>query len=534
MSICTQCGMCTNSGGNTDRLPSLFDSIGPIMTGPSSSHTAGMVRIGRMCRQLIGGTPDTIDLYFYGALSMTYKGHASDSGVVAGLLGQLEDSPGIKTALQTAKAQGIPVVVHRYPDDTSHSPATVDTELTRNGERYRIVGLTIGGGEIQMSEVDGFPVELHGSEDGVLFSASKAYAAAELSAAVGATFQSCVSTVNDGVYFHTAISDRSLSEDAMAKLKVFASKVYPLAGLWDFKLVNAEPLVNSFDELLARAKASSIPAVAEEFEAQRSGVTREWIRKKTLEAWKTMKASVVAGLGKNNLVAGFMPGDDGAKLMKLVNEGKNLSGPIVGTAVARAIGVMEANGSMCCVCASPTAGSCGVIPGCLLTSAEQLHSSEDQIIDALLVAAMTGVLIAKRAPVSGALGGCQSEIGVASAMAAAGLVQLAGGTPLQCCEAMALALKNILGLICDPVAGPVEIPCIKRNTIGVGNAYVAADMALAGIRSVIPPDEVVDALINTQQLLPRELRGTLIGGLASTKTARQLKDVWYKRMEEMG
>ena len=147
---------------------------------------------------------------------------------------------------------------------------------------------------------------------------------------------------------------------------------------------------------------------------------------------------------------------------------------------------------------------------------------------------MTGVLIAKRAPVSGALGGCQSEIGVASAMAAAGLVQLAGGTPLQCCEAMALALKNILGLICDPVAGPVEIPCIKRNAIGVGNAYVAADMALAGIRSVIPSDEVVDALINTQQLLPRELRGTLVGGLASTKTARQLKDVWYKRMEEMG
>lgn len=163
-----------------------------------------------------------------------------------------------------------------------------------------------------------------------------------------------------------------------------------------------------------------------------------------------MKASVVAGLGKNNLVAGFMPGDDGAKLMKLVNKGKNLSGPIVGTAVARAIGVMEANGSMCCVCASPTAGSCGVIPGCLLTSAEQLHSSEDQIIDALLVAAMTGVLIAKRAPVSGALGGCQSEIGVASAMAAAGLVQLAGGTPCSVVRQWRLPSRTSWGLSVTP------------------------------------------------------------------------------------
>ncbi len=143
---------------------------------------------------------------------------------------------------------------------------------------------------------------------------------------------------------------------------------------------------------------------------------------------------------------------------------------------------------------------------------------------------MTGALIAMRAPVSGALGGCQSEIGVASAMTAAALAQLSGGTAKEVVHASSLALKNILGLICDPVAGPVEIPCIKRNAIGVANAFAASDMAIAGIESIIPPDEVVDALINVQKLLPVELRGSMRGGLASTPTAQKLKDKWFAKL----
>jgi L-serine dehydratase len=240
-----------------------------------------------------------------------------------------------------------------------------------------------------------------------------------------------------------------------------------------------------------------------------------------------MKASAEAGLtGENRLVAGLVRGDNGARLMRRVAEGKNISGPVVGAALARALAVMETNGCMGCIAAAPTAGACGVLSGCLLTLAENLKSKPEEIYEALLAAAVVGALIAMRAPVSGALGGCQSEIGVASAMTAASMAHLGGGSPSQTIHAAALALKNILGLICDPVAGPVEIPCIKRNGIGVGNAFAAADMALAGIESAIPPDEVIDALINVQALLPRELRGTLIGGLASTPTAKRLKRKW--------
>jgi L-serine dehydratase len=191
---------------------------------------------------------------------------------------------------------------------------------------------------------------------------------------------------------------------------------------------------------------------------------------------------------------------------------------------------MTLNGCMGCVVAAPTAGSSGVLPGALLTAAEHLSSDIAEIEDALLVAAMTGALIAMRAPVSGALGGCQSEIGVASAMTAAALAQLSGGTAKEVVHASSLALKNILGLICDPVAGPVEIPCIKRNAIGVANAFAASDMAIAGIESIIPPDEVVDALINVQKLLPVELRGSMRGGLASTPTAQKLKDKWFAKL----
>ena len=194
-----------------------------------------------------------------------------------------------------------------------------------------------------------------------------------------------------------------------------------------------------------------------------------------------------SGPMNSDMLAGLVPGDAGFRLARRVESGQALSGRTIGMAVARALAVMENNGSMRCVVAAPTAGACGVLPGAFLSAAEERGLGDDAIVDGLLVAAAVGVLVAMRAPISGAIGGCQSEIGVASAMTAAGLAQLGGGTPEQVIHAAAIALKNLLGLICDPVAGPVEIPCIKRNAVGVSNAFAAADMALAGIASRIPP-----------------------------------------------
>ena len=183
---------------------------------------------------------------------------------------------------------------------------------------------------------------------------------------------------------------------------------------------------------------------------------------------------------------------------------------------------MECDACMGRVVAAPTAGAAGVIPGALLTAAEHLGASEARVVDALLVSAVVGSVIALAAPVSGTMGGCQSEVGVASAMTASALAQMDGGSPSQVSHAMAIALKNVLGLVCDPVAGAVEVPCIKRNAMGVANAFVAADMARAGIESAIPADEVIMALCSVQKLLPVELRASSRGGLGITPTAKRL------------
>ncbi|HCA40092.1 MAG TPA: L-serine ammonia-lyase, iron-sulfur-dependent, subunit alpha [Aminobacterium sp.] len=523
---------------NRNRLVSLFGSLGPIMTGPSSSHTAGVLRIGRMGRLFLGGDPERIDLFFYGALAETYKGHMSDSAIVGGLLGMREDSPEIGEALSLAEQKNIPVLYHLEPL-SKRNPNTVDMLLARRDQSLRVVGISVGGGEILMTEIEDFPIYLQGSEDGILFIADKLFTKEFLAELLEENVlfleKSVSSNHEEKDVLYTCLTKKPLSDIQLKRIEREAGvrKVFPLTCLLDYKLKNDEPLFSSFEGWLHYADSLhiSLPEAAIAFEEKRSGLSKGFIREKVQIAWQTMSQSVEKGMGNDLcLLGGLMPHDEGVKLMALVEGGRSLSGETVGKAVARALGVMTLNGCMGCVVAAPTAGSSGVLPGALLTAAEHLSSDIAEIENALLVAAMTGALIAMRAPVSGALGGCQSEIGVASAMTAAALAQLSGGTAKEVVHASSLALKNILGLICDPVAGPVEIPCIKRNAIGVANAFAASDMAIAGIESIIPPDEVVDALINVQKLLPVELRGSMRGGLASTPTAQKLKDKWFAKL----
>jgi len=176
------------------------------------------------------------------------------------------------------------------------------------------------------------------------------------------------------------------------------------------------------------------------------------------------------------------------------------------------------------ICAAPTAGSCGIIPASIITSSEVLNSSEEDIINALFTASGIGEIIAKNATVSGAEGGCQAECGAAAAMAAAAIVELKKGTPEMSLNAASIALKNIMGLICDPIAGLVEAPCAKRNASGAVNAMLSADMALAGVKSLIPFDEVVEAMYKVGKSLPVELRETALGGIAATKTGIEIKN----------
>ena len=215
-------------------------------------------------------------------------------------------------------------------------------------------------------------------------------------------------------------------------------------------------------------------------------------------------------------------GGDGSKLNDYFQKEDNLAGSFIGKIMERAVKMGESNACMKKIVAAPTAGSCGVLPAVLITIQERFHIPEDKMIESLYVAAGIGEVIAHRASISGAQGGCQAEIGSASSIAAGALVYLRGGDADAIVHASAIAMKSLLGLTCDPVAGLVEVPCVKRNVIGAVNAVTSADMALAGLRSFIPPDEVIDAMREIGDMMPSSLKETSEAGLATTPTACKL------------
>ena len=239
---------------------------------------------------------------------------------------------------------------------------------------------------------------------------------------------------------------------------------------------------------------------------------------------EVMQAAARDGAAKDLRSTSGLTGGDAWKMREYLARGGALCGPVGARAIAIALAVAEYNAAMGRIVAAPTAGSCGILPGAVLAFLEQGLADEDAAVDGLFCAGAIGMVIANQASIAGAEGGCQAECGSACAMAAAALVQMRGGTPAMAEQAAAIAIKNQLGLVCDPVAGLVEVPCIKRNAGGVTNALTAADMALAGIVSVIPVDEVVSAMREVGESLPCALRETAQGGLAATPTGKRIRE----------
>ncbi|MEY8189354.1 MULTISPECIES: L-serine ammonia-lyase, iron-sulfur-dependent, subunit alpha [Bacillales] len=273
---------------------------------------------------------------------------------------------------------------------------------------------------------------------------------------------------------------------------------------------------------LAESKQKRISTLMIEQEMEVTGKSREEIIRQMGVNLDVMEQAVEKGLQGVRSVSG-LTGGDAVLLQNYIKSGNSLSGELLLDAVSKAVATNEVNAAMGTICATPTAGSAGVVPGTLFALQNKLKPTREQKIEFLFTAGAFGFVVANNASISGAAGGCQAEVGSASGMAAAAIVEMAGGTPAQSAEAMAITLKNMLGLVCDPVAGLVEVPCVKRNAMGAANAMVAADMALAGITSRIPCDEVIDAMYKIGQTMPSALRETAQGGLAATPTGRELE-----------
>ena len=243
------------------------------------------------------------------------------------------------------------------------------------------------------------------------------------------------------------------------------------------------------------------------------------IRSRMAVSLQIMKDATKEAINQPSQSMGGLIGGESRKLSDLQSSGKNIAGNLISKAIAYSMGVLEVNASMGLIVAAPTAGSSGVIPGVLLALQEEYDFTDDQIIDALFTCSAIGYLAMFNATVAGAVGGCQAEIGVAAAMAAAAVVELMGGTPEQCTDAASTVLMNMLGLVCDPVGGLVEYPCQNRNASGASNAIVAAEISLAGIHQLIPLDEMMDIMYTVGKKLPAELRETALGGCALSPSA---------------
>lgn len=280
---------------------------------------------------------------------------------------------------------------------------------------------------------------------------------------------------------------------------------------------------DSISELCRRAeeKNRKISELVLQDQAALMEKDEEELKRTMRSMLEVMRESTKEGLDPDKRSVSGLSGGDAYKLEKALKEGRTLCGPVLGKALVKALSTSETNACMGKIVAAPTAGSCGILPAVLMTIAEERKLEDEELIMALFTASAIGMVIANKASISGAEGGCQAECGSAGAMAAAALVELCGGTPAMVEHACAISLKSVLGLVCDPVAGLVEIPCIKRNAMGTANAFVSAEMALAGIESKIPVDEVILAMKSVGACMIPALKETADGGLAATPTAKK-------------
>jgi L-serine dehydratase len=484
-----------------------------------------------MARQLLGAPPVRATLIFDpgGSFAHTYRFQGTDKGFIAGLMGWDTDDPRMPFALSIASQLGLEFKFLVAPiEEADHPNTVIITAQDASGRQRAVRALSIGGGMIQVTHVDGFPVDLRGDTyEVVVFwnSPEDGERAERWLQSITEELVSLQSQARPGRGMSIARLGRPLEElpsppeglDA-----VYLEPVLPVATLSNMEpplFTSAEAMVS-----LAEEQGSTLAQVVVQYEQRRSGwpADRVWDRMERVA--QAMREAVRQGMSRElPMMGGVAPVGIPQKMARHAQQGRPILGDPLLKSIIYSQAVMAVNNTMGIVVASPTAGAAGVVPGTVLGYAEQLGLSERDIARGLFAAAGIGLIIAYKATFGAEVAGCQAETGSAGAMAAAALVELAGGSAKQAVDAASMALQNVLGLICDPVAGFTEVPCMGKNALGVANAYAMAEMALAGVPSVIPFDEVAVAMREVGAMLPSEVRCTTLGGLAATPTGKRFK-----------
>lgn len=504
------------------------DVLGPIMRGPSSSHTAGTYHIGVTAAALLGAAPARAVVTFdpAGSYARTFRQQSVDCALAAALLAWPLTDARFASALSIADRSGVQISFRTAPLPQADHPNYVRIELVDAAGRQRSVeAKSTGGGSFLVVRVDDCPVHLDGRSHVLLVwgkDLTPEALVAQLSPPVSpaAEPRCCVAGETSLVEIHTACRP---SDDTLRSLQNVPGVRQVLAVPPVFAVPQGRPVFCSGAELakLASANGWSLAEAGLRYETELLQISSEQAVHTMQRRWEIMLQSVAEGLDDRKVQLRLLRPSAGA-VLRAEQHGAVSAGGLATRAAARAMAVMHTGNSRGVVCAAPTGGSAGVIPGVLATLREGRRLTDEQCVEMLFAAGAVGLIVANRATFAAEVAGCQVEIGVAGAMAAAAAVHAAGGNALEAMDAAAIALQNTLGWPCDLVQGMCEIPCHTRNAFAAAGALVCADLVLGGYENPIPLDETIDAALVVGKSLPAELRCTALGGLALAPSARRL------------
>lgn len=505
------------------------DVIGPVMRGPSSSHTAGAYHIGSLARSLLGEEFTHARFTFDpdGSYGKVYERQGADLGFTAGLMGWSVTDELFPQALEVAASAGKQIEFAVEELSEADHPNSVDIELLSNdGQMLKVGAKSTGGGAIEITRLNGWPVLMTGRSHEVALElkSSEVDPALQLLTRDGEVKGDIERQTGEELTLLFARRLSPLPAEILSQLRSLSGLKKLWIGEPVFFVERGTPLFSSAAEMvaLARDRDLSLGRLGLEYESALLGLGADEILKEIGCRFEIMRSAVRLGLEEEPPPMQLLQPSAGS-VYRAETRGELATGGIHTRAAARAMAVMHINAGMGVVCAAPTAGSAGVLPAVVCTLVEEKELGAEEAALALLAAGAIGIIIAARATFAAEVAGCQVEIGAAGAMAAAAVVEAAGGSAGQAADAAAISLQNSMGSVCDLVQGMVEIPCHTRNAAAASAAFLCADLILGGYANPIPLDETIDAVYAVGKSLPPELRCTALGGLAATPSARALE-----------
>lgn len=511
-------------------IVSIFnDVIGPVMRGPSSSHCAAALRIGRLARDLMGADFADVLVEFdrKGSLPTTHDSQGSDMGLCGGLLGWDAADERLPGSLDALRASGVTIRMVTIDAGDPH-PNTYRLTLTdRKKQRHSLRAISTGGGMMEVIAVDGFGVSIFGDYAETLLwvtgdgTAVREALAFQIDADAILLHQHAGRTLVQ-VKAQRVVNDAILAELRDAGLVSEARRLDPVLPVMSQRSTSV-PFTTCAEMLRFDAgRGTPLWRLAVQYESARGALSERQLIDQMIGIIRILRRSVAQGIAGTQYDDRVL-GHQSVRFQARMNAGGLLGNGPLNRIVLYVTALMEVKSSMGVIVAAPTAGACAALPGAVIAMAEELGLGEEEMAKAMLASGMIGVFIATSFTFAAEVGGCQVEGGSAASMAAAALTTLGGGTLAQSVAAASMALQSMIGLICDPVANRVEVPCLGKNVMAASNALSCANMALSDFDPVIPLDEVIDTAKRVAAQMPRELRCTSLGGLAITPTSLALE-----------